>query len=259
MQANDKRLYEEILGNLESGIPFALATVIRGVEGAPGKTGFKMLIYPDGSSSGTVGGGAIESRVIEESFKCIELKESKYLEIALESLGMLCGGSMAVFIEPMGFIDKLYIFGSGHIGQAVSKIALNLGFKVIVIDDRKELLTDEHFSSEVNFIHGDMMVTAHNLDIDNERMYIVIATRSHGFDQSILEIILRKPVLPKYLGMIASRQKAREIIYNLTNSGIPEDKLSQVKTPIGISIGAITPTEIAISILAEIIQIRRSS
>lgn len=258
MLGNEPRLYEEVLENLKSGNPFALATVVKGAEGAPGKTGFKMLVYPDGRSSGTVGGGAIESRVIEEARRSIELRETILLEIDLENLGMLCGGSMAVFIEPMGFIDCLYLFGGGHIGQAVANIGQHLGFKIIAVDDRKELLTDEFFPSVVDTITGDMVATARNLEIDPERMYVVIATRGHGFDQAILETLLLKPTLPKYLGMIASRLKAREIKENLFKSGIPEGKLSQVKTPIGIPIGAKTPAEIAISILAEIIQVKRS-
>lgn len=257
MLKGELELYEEILQNLRSGNLFALATVVRGAEGAPGKIGFKMAVYPDGRSSGTVGGGAVEVKVVDEAVRCIEMKEAKLLEVELESLGMRCGGSMAVFIEPMGITDSLYLFGGGHIGLAVAEMAQYLGFKIVVIDDRKELLTEDRLPMAKEIIAGDMVEIARNLEVDPTNLYVVIATRSHSLDQAVLQCFLQKPLLPKYVGMIASRVKAKEIKENLLKSGIPEEKLSQVKTPIGIPLGAKTPSEIAVSILAEIIAVKR--
>ncbi|GFP22286.1 xanthine dehydrogenase accessory factor, partial [Candidatus Hakubella thermalkaliphila] len=252
------KLQEEILENIKSGTPFALATVVRGAEGAPGKAGFKMLIYPDGRSTGTVGGGAIEVRIVEEGKRCIESREARLIEVELKALGMMCGGSMAVFIEPLGIADSLYLFGAGHIGLAVAQMAQYLGFRIVVIDDRKELLTKEHFPMAGEIIASDMVKVAGSLEADPVNMYVVIATRGHALDQGVLEAFLKKPALPRYLGMIASRAKAKEILGGLSRAGISEERLTQVKTPIGISIGAKTPSEIAVSILAEVIAVKHS-
>lgn len=258
MIKDEHKIYEELNRSLKEGNVCALVTVVKSSDSSPGKIGFKMLVYPDGRTLGTVGGGAVESRAIKESINCLEHNCAKYFEFELNDLGMLCGGSMAFFIEPIGYVDKMYIFGGGHIGQAVSKIAFECGFKVTIIDDRERFLTREMFNNQIDLVQEDMIKTATNLEVHPDRTYVVIATYSHNFDQSVLEVFLKKPSFPKYIGVIASRRKAQEIKDNLSLLGISEPLFSQVKMPIGLPIGAKTPMEIAVSIMAEIIKTKRS-
>jgi xanthine dehydrogenase accessory factor len=168
----------------------------------------------------------------------------------------VCGGSMEVFIEPIITSEKLYIFGAGHVGQALGKIATMTGFNVIIIDDREEYANRERFPEAHKIIVSDFGDSFQQLEID-DNSFIVIVTRGHTFDELVLELACQTKA--KYIGMIGSKKKIQSVFNNLQQKGISNEKLSEIHAPIGLDIGSETPSEIAVSILAEMIQFRHSS
>jgi len=168
---------------------------------------------------------------------------------------MICGGDTEVFIEPIRSAPTLIIFGGGHISLALSKIGKLIGFKVAVIDDRAEFANQERFPEADQILAEDFRTAFSRLTI-NKASYIVIVTRGHHYDELVLELALGTE--PKYIGMIGSRSKNKAVFSHLRAKGIPQERLDKVHAPIGLEIHAHTPEEIAVSILAEVIKVRRS-
>ena len=169
--------------------------------------------------------------------------------------GMICGGEMEFFIEPLISADKLYIFGAGHIGFHLARMAELLGFSFAVIDDRQEFANSERFPNAAEVLNGDFVETAENLNL-TEADYIVIITRNHDLDYEILNKVLPKPSY--YLGLIGSKSKKQEIFARLKDiDGFTENEINKIHCPIGLDIGSETPEEIALSIMAEIIKEKR--
>jgi len=249
-------VFEEIVRVRREGTPAALATVVGGEKGSPGKTGFRMLIYSDGKALGTVGGGLLEAKIREEALRCISDKKPRLVEFALDnqsadSIGLLCGGKVKVFIEPIQGASTLYIFGGGHIAIPLVQFAMALEFAVVVIDDRPEFANKDRFPlAEVKV--GDFSEVAKSIDFD-ERDHIVIITRGHEHDEVVLKECLSKVKSPGYVGMIGSKEKIAKTYSHLEEQGTLKLALAKVHAPIGLDIGARTPAEIAISIMAEIV------
>ena len=217
-----------------------------------------MLIRQDGSILGTVGGGPLENQVREMAENVIRKGKSKLLDFDLTGKkedGMICGGIAKVFIEPILPRSVLYIFGGGHIAFSLVRIGKILDFKVVVIDDREAYANPERFPEADETIADDYPNTFPRISVDKSS-YIVIVTRGHAYDQTVLEWAITTN--PKYIGMIGSRKKNKKIYDNLIAKGFSENDLKSVHAPIGLSINAETPEEIAISIMAEIIKTRRS-
>jgi len=168
---------------------------------------------------------------------------------------MICGGDLEVFIEPILPPPTLYIFGGGHISLPLAKIGKLLGFKIAVIDDRAEFANPQRFPEAELTLAGDLKKVFPELKI-NKSSYIVIITRGHQYDELALEWAVGTQA--KYIGMIGSRTKNKAILSHLLAKGIPQELLDKVNAPIGLEIGAQTPEEIAISIMAEIVKVRRS-
>jgi xanthine dehydrogenase accessory factor len=241
----------------------ALATVVGGEKGSPGKTGFRMLVYPDGKISGTVGGGLLEAKVREEALRCISEKKPRLLELALDdesadSIGVLCGGKVKVFIEPIHSPSTMYVFGGGHIAVPLVQFAKALEFAVVVIDDRQDFASKERFPQADEVKVGEFANMTKSMNF-SEGDCVVIITRGHAHDETVLKECLSKPRLPEYIGMIGSRDKIARTFSNLRNQGISQELLAKVKAPIGLNIGARTPAEIALSIIAEIVAYRSLS
>lgn len=252
-----KAIYEKILEVLNHDQDAVLATVIESKGSAPRDVMAKMLVFENGEIFDTIGGGKVELFVIDEARKIMGTGKSKVLDYELTTspggIGMTCGGSMKIFIEDVNKMEKLIIFGAGHIAIPLVNMAKELEFETIVVDDRSAFANRKRFKNADKIINKNFIEAFKELKID-KRTYIVIATYSHRADVDILRKSLEYK--PKYLGMIGSKRKTKTVYDTLIEEGISKTRLSKVKSPIGISIGAETPAEIAVSILAEVVKTR---
>jgi len=252
-------IWEEIVALRAKGESAALATVVSTTGSTPREQGAKMLIRQDGSILGTVGGSLLEGQVREEAKNVIREGEPKLLSFDLTGKkedGMICGGKADVYIEPILPLPALYIFGGGHISFSLARIAKMVGFRVVVIDDRKEYANPERFPEADQTIADGYRNTFLQVVI-NEFSYIVIVTRAHAHDQTVLEWAITTNA--RYIGMIGSMKKIKTVFDNLVAKGTDKEKLERVHAPIGLDIKAETPEEIAVSIIAEIVKVRRST
>ena len=251
-------IYQEIVKVKEAQEAAALVTVIAASGSTPREEGAKMLVKDDGSIVGTIGGGSVEGQVIKEAGEVIKLGKPKRLSYRLKAgheLGMICGGDVEVFIEPILFEPTMFIFGGGHIALPLAKMAGIAGFKVVVIDDRPEFASPERFPEAEMTIAEDFSKVFSRVEV-NKSSYIVIVTHGHKGDEVVLEGALATGA--KYIGMIGSRAKNKAVFSHLLAKGISQELLDKVYAPVGLNIKAQTPEEIAVSILAEVIQVRRS-
>mgnify|MGYP001768671002 CR=1 FL=1 len=250
-------IYSEIVEIKNKGEDTALVTIISTTGSAPGRTGAKMLVKADGTTVGTVGGGGLELQAIQEALKVMEVGKSKRMAYNLQGdgdSGMICGGEAEIFIEPILCLPALYICGGGHIGLALAKIGKLCSFKVIVIDDRPE------YASEERFPEADKTVVCSYEDVFNtipvdRATYVVIVTHGHKGDEAALAGALKTPA--RYIGMIGSKKKTAGVYDRLVERGFTREELTRIHSPIGLRIGARTPGEIAVSIMAEMIAVRR--
>jgi xanthine dehydrogenase accessory factor len=239
------------------GVPAALVTVIQTKGSTPRETGAKMIVYHDGRISGTVGGSEVEVRVIEDAIKAIADGQTRRVEYKLHesegegSTGMICGGVMEFFIEPLRRVPRLYIFGGGHVALALGRAAAELGYPHIVLDDRPDIISEERFPQALECLAGPYQELAANLELVAPA-YVVVLTSGHGGDLDVLRGILGKP--HDYLGLICSKKKKAEVFKILKEEDFSQKELDRIHAPIGLDIGGNTPAEIAISILAEVIQ-----
>ena len=253
-------IYQEIVRIKIEGEEAALVTVVSAAGSTPREEGAKMLVKADGSIIGTIGGGSLEAQVIKEAIKVIGQDKPKRLHFSLtaqkvEEKGMLCGGELEVFIEPILTSPTIYIFGGGHISLPLARMGKLLGFKIAVIDDRAEFANPDRFPEADMTLPEDFAKTFPKLKIDKSS-YIVIVTRNHQYDDIVLEWAVGTPA--KYIGMIGSKTKTKAVFSHLLTKGISKEQLDRVHAPIGLEIYAQTPEEIAVSILAEIVKARRS-
>jgi xanthine dehydrogenase accessory factor len=254
-------LYEEIVKLKAEGGSAAVATII-GTEGStPRETGAKMLVRENGTIFGTIGGGCLEGQVIVEAIMVIQEEKPRTFHYDLTGketagAGMICGGVLDIYIEPIIPTPTVFIFGGGHISLFVSKISAMAGFQVAVIDDRAEFASKERFPEAEQVIAGKFSLAFPQLKV-NRSSYLVIVTRGHAGDQEVLEWALTTEA--RYIGMIGSRKKIRTVYQNLEEKGIARERLQRVFAPIGLEIGALTPEEIAVSIVGQMIQMRRES
>lgn len=253
-------VFEELVQMRRRGERAILATVVNTSGSTPRKVGAKMLIRLNGQVVGTVGGGSLEHQVVEEA---LELREDepqlKHFELINEDAareGMVCGGTIDVFLEPIKPSSTLLVFGGGHISFFLSRIAKMLGFHVAIIDDRPEYANAQRFPEADEIIAQDLSSAVKQLNVD-KTSYIVIVTRGHLNDATVLKWAVGTSA--RYVGMIGSRRKVTTVFNELEANGISKNQLSRVHAPIGLSIGAETPEEIAVSIMAEIIKVQRQS
>lgn len=250
-------IYSKILQLREKNIRSALCIVVNTTGSTPRKTGSKMLVTEEGKIFGTVGGGSIELKIISNAIECIKENKTCTVRYLLDTdLEMHCGGEMDIYIEPVLQKEKLYIFGAGHIGKALSSLAVNLGFDMTVLDDRDFIFT-EWTDFNVKKICGDYIQSIENLVFD-DRTYIVIVTHNHEKDEDILAVCGKKK--SAYIGMIGSSKKielARKKF--LENNILTKKELDRVNMPIGLDFKVETPMEIAVSILAKLIEVRHKN
>ncbi|HOO40586.1 MAG TPA: XdhC/CoxI family protein [Syntrophales bacterium] len=252
-------IYEEILKVKNKGECAALATLISTDGSTPREQGAKMLIRRDGGIEGTIGGGLMEKMVREEAEKVIENGIPKMVHFDLtgkEEGGMVCGGVATVYIEAIVPKSAVYILGAGHIGFYVARIAKMADFRVVVCDNRPEYANRERFPEADEIFAEEYDGLFKKLAV-NPSSFIVIVTHGHTHDQMALEWAVKTNA--RYIGMIGSRKKIRQVFDNLVSKGFPRDDIEKrVHSPIGLDIKAEIPGEIAVSIMAEIIGVRHS-
>ena len=252
-------IYEEIVALRQQGRRGAIATIVNVRGSIPSFETAKMLIRDDGSIVGTIGGGCVEADVWQAAREVMESEKPRTLTFNLNQnpkydTGLVCGGTLDIFIEPVLPAARLYIFGAGHVARGLYKIAHLAGFDVSVIDDRESYANRERFPEAKEVIAEEFDQAMTRLT-PNETSYIVIVTRGHRDDMRVLRWAVQSRA--RYVGMIGSKRKTITIFRELVKEGIPEQSFERVYTPVGLDIGAITPDEIAVSITAELIAARR--
>lgn len=239
---------------LDQGQKVALVTLIKKDGSAPGAEGQMMAVLADGSSQGTIGGGTSEHKVIKRCTEAINNQERTFsFSYDLAENGLLCGGSIEGFCNILGLGERLVLFGAGHVSQAIAPLAQSIGFQVFVCDDRADLCN--YFSKDTQYLACSEESWADLLPLHPED-YVVICTRGHEHDLSALRYCIDKKL--HYLGMIGSKRKVTSIYQALIHEGVSKENLSHVYAPIGINIADGRPSEIAISILAEILAVKNS-
>jgi xanthine dehydrogenase accessory factor len=239
----------------KEGRQAALAIVVHTKGSTPRKAGAKMIVMEDGSTFGTLGGGGLEKKVIEESLEALKGGKTKLTSFTLEGdLDMMCGGEIDVYIEPINQPAKLIIFGAGHLTRALAPLMRSTGFRVTVVEDNREVLGDDRLADIEEVKSEDMESYAKELPPESNA-YIVIVTRGFSKDKAVLEHIIEKDF--RYVGMVGSGKKIGTIKEDLISKGIEKECFSKLHAPIGLDIGAETPEEIALSIAAEIIFVRK--
>ena len=240
---------------LERGEEVALVTIVAAHGSTPQRVGAKMLVYPDGRTVGTIGGGCYENDAFWKAREAITNRRPLNVKYELnddfaQETGLVCGGQMEVFIEPVEASPDVYVFGAGHVGYFVGKLAHEVGFRVHVVDDREKFASPERFGEGIEVVVDNIpqWLATHTLP---PTAYAVIVTRGHTHDLDALRALTAAPL--RYLGLIGSKAKVRRIFDALVEEGTPPQSLQGVHAPIGLDIGAITPQEIAVSIVAQLI------
>jgi xanthine dehydrogenase accessory factor len=251
----NQEVFAALAEALERGEEVALVTIVAAHGSTPQRVGAKMLVYPDGRTVGTIGGGCYENDAFWKAREAITERRPMNVKYELnddfaQESGLVCGGQMEVFIEPVEASPDVYVFGAGHVGYYVARLAHEVGFRVHVIDDREKFASSERFGEGIDVIVDNIpeWLAAHTLP---PTAYAVIVTRGHTHDLDALRALLAAPL--RYLGLIGSKAKVRRIFDALLEEGASQNALQAVHAPIGLDIGAITPQEIAVSIVAELI------
>jgi len=243
---------------LERGEPAALVTIVRSTGSTPQRTGAKMLVFADGRTVGTIGGGCYENESILKAREAIATGTPALVKYDLnddfvQESGLICGGQMEVYIDPIAPSPALYVVGAGHVGWHLARMAADAGFRIHVLDDREKFANAERFPFAETIEVDDIGAWLHKADLPPSA-YVVVVTRGHTHDFEAIRALAARDL--RYLGLIGSRAKVARIFQALDAEGMPAECLDRVHAPIGLNIGAITPAEIAVSILAELIAIR---
>ena len=255
----DQRVLLELSRAVEAARPVVLATVVATRRSVPRHAGTKMLIFQDGKLSGTIGGGELESRVIEASRAVLRTRRPELLDYALVEPSRgdpgVCGGELQIYLEPYMPAHTVFVVGAGHVGRAVVDLAHWLGYQTVVTDDRPERLTDDEMPNADSRLPGSMAeaMAAHTVTEDTS---IVVVSRSVAKDVEAIPLLLATPA--RYIGVMGSERRWREASQQLADAGVTSEQLERIHAPIGIEIQAETLEEIAVSILAEVIRVTRA-
>jgi len=254
----NQEVFAAVLEALERGEQAALVTIVATTGSTPQRVGAKMLVFADGRSVGTIGGGCYENDAFWKARESLNTRKPQLVHYELsddfaQETGLICGGQMDVYIEPIEPSPELYIVGAGHIGFHLARMAHDVGFRVHVIDDREKFANAERFPDAAEVVADDIPEWLTKTSFP-PHAYVVIVTRGHTNDLEALRRLAPREL--RYLGLIGSRAKVARIYDELVGSGMSPDALKSVHAPIGLDIGAVTPQEIAVSILAELIAVK---
>jgi len=253
-------LFEEIVKMRRAGRRAALATIVHTNGSIPSYESSRMLVREDGSIAGTIGGGCVEAEVWAAAKEVMQKEAPRKMVFNLNNEakydnGLICGGTLEVFVEPILPQPMLYVFGGGHVSMAVAKAATAAGFGIGVVDDRETFANKERFpmAQEIYTSYEDAFEKIH----PNAASYLVIVTRGHKEDMRVLAWAVRTEA--RYVGMIGSKRKVLSVYKALENDGYKPEEFERVYAPMGLEIGALSPEEIAISIAAELVAVRRNA
>jgi xanthine dehydrogenase accessory factor len=255
---SESNAIEELVSAQKAGEPVAIAIIVQAKGSVPRHTGSKMLVYADGRTSGTIGGGEMEARVVKEALASLMDNQPRYVPYSLVDPKRgdpgVCGGEVEVYVEPYLPPLTILVVGCGHVGRAVAQLASWLGFRVAVSDDREGMATPELIPDADLYYPGtiDDLLAAHKISAST---FIIAVTRNIEIDRQILPKLSMTEAA--YVGVIGSRRRWEETKKLLIEDGLDEDQISRFHSPIGLELHAETPEEIAVSILAEVIMIHR--
>ena len=252
------QIYEEVLRLKRLGRTSAIATIVECRGSSPQKQGAKMLVRDDGSILGTLGGGCLEADVVQAAR--MAMKDGSPLTLPFELTekegGLVCGGTVLVYIEPVMLEPHLVILGAGHVGKTLTKLARFTGFRVTVVDDREEFANRENIPDATDLLVNEFARAFEQVPVERST-YIVVATRGHNHDLDAVKAALRTEAC--YIGLLGSKRKKALLHKSLQEAGFSQEDISRVVIPVGLAIGSVTPEEIAVSIMAQIIQLRRAN
>jgi len=254
-------VYEELVRLRNLGQKCALATIVEVRGSIPSYESAKLLVREDGSMAGTIGGGCVEAEVWNAAREVIATEKPKHLTFnlgqdAAYDNGLICGGQLDVFVEPVLPVPRAFIFGAGHISKSLSKVATLAGFATVVVDNREAFANGERFPEAAAVHAAEYEDVFPSLPI-NETSYVIVVTRGHRDDMRVLKLAVATPA--RYIAMIGSKRKVLNVVRELEKEGLPRSAFERVHAPMGLDIGAISPEEIAISVAAEMIAVRRNA
>ncbi len=254
-------VYEELVRLRRAGQKCALATIVDVRGSIPSYSSAKILVREDGSMVGTIGGGCVEAEVWNAAREVMETEKPRRLSFnlgqdAAYDNGLICGGQLDVYVEPVLPVPSAFLFGAGHISRSLARVAQLAGFRVSVIDDREQFANRERFPDADQVLAGEFESLFPVLDI-NETSYLIIVTRGHRDDMRVLRWAVSTRA--GYIAMIGSKRKVIGVIKELEKEGIARSAFERLYAPMGFDIGAVTPEEIAIAVTAEMIAVRRKA
>ena len=254
-----QEVFQALTEALERGEDAALVTIVSASGSTPQRVGAKMLVFADGRTVGTIGGGCYENDAFWKAKDAIQAHKPMLVKYDLndafaEDSGLICGGQMQVYIEPLEPTPRLYVIGAGHVGYHLARLAETVGFKIHVLDDREKFANEERFPNAEEIVVEAIPDWLHRAEIPSSA-YVVIVTRGHRSDLDALRSLAARDL--RYLGLIGSKAKVKRICDALLAEGMPPECLSRVHAPVGLDIGAVSPEEIAVAILAELIAVKR--
>ncbi len=255
----NQEVFAAVNDALERGEPAALVTIVSTTGSTPQRVGAKMLVFGDGRLVGTIGGGCYENDAFWKAKEAIQSRKPQLVKYDLnddfaQENGLVCGGQMQVYIEPLESTPRLYVIGAGHVGYHLGRLAHTIGFRTHVLDDREKFASRDRFPDAEEVIVETIPQWLHRADIPSNA-YVVIVTRGHTHDLDALRALAARDL--RYLGLIGSKAKVKRISDALLAEGMPPECLQRVHAPVGLDIGAVSPEEIAVAILAELIAVRR--
>ena len=254
-----QEVFQALTEALERGEDAALVTIVSANGSTPQRVGAKMLVFPDGRTVGTIGGGCYENDAFWKAKDAIQSRKPSLVKYDLnddfaQENGLVCGGQMQVYIEPLEATPRLYVIGAGHVGYHLARLAHTIGFRTTVLDDREKFANTDRFPDASEVIVDTIPEWLHRADL-SPNAYVVIVTRGHTHDLDALRTLAARDL--RYLGLIGSKAKVKRIYDALLAEGMPPECLQRVNAPVGLDIGAVSAPEIAVSILAQIVSARR--
>src|SRR5580658_9403055 len=253
-------VYEELVRLRRLGQKCAIATIVQVRGSIPSYESAKLLVREDGSMIGTIGGGCVEAEVWNAAREVMETERARQMNFSLGQdaaydNGLICGGQLSVFVEPVVPQPRLYVFGAGHISKSISKIGTLAGFATVIVDNREAFANSERFPEADQVFAEEYEEVFPKLPI-RDTSYLVIVTRGHRDDMRVMRWAVETNA--KYIAMIGSKRKVIGVVKELEKEGIPREAFERTFAPMGLDLGAITPEEIAVSIVAEMIAVRRA-
>jgi xanthine dehydrogenase accessory factor len=254
-------IFEELVRLRRMGRKCALATIVEVRGSIPSYQSAKLLVRDDGSMLGTIGGGCVEAEVWNAAREVIGTEKPKHLNFnlgqdAAYDNGLICGGQLDVYIEPVMPLPVAVVFGAGHISRSLSQVAGLAGFSTAIVDNRESFANRERFPEAGEIFAAEYEEVFPKLHV-NDSTYLIIVTRGHRDDMRVLRWAVTAGA--RYVAMVGSKRKVLNVIRELEKEGVPREALERIHAPMGLNIGAVTPEEIAISVVAEMIAVRRNA